>query len=108
MAGGRYSLSEVLDNGFPLVRRQRWQPKPASLLLVLRKKPLYPSLREVRLLARCARVDCDRARGGDFAYGLCPAADIRADFCKSIGPRPSICGVVRNTLSPIRIPGADR
>jgi hypothetical protein len=37
-------------------------------------------LREVRVLARCAPVDCDRARGGDFAGGLRPAADIRANF----------------------------
>jgi len=37
-------------------------------------------LREVRVLARCAPVDCDRARGGDVAGGLRPAADIRANF----------------------------
>jgi hypothetical protein len=41
IAGHDYPLSEALDNGFPLLRRQRRQPKSAALLLVLRKKPFH-------------------------------------------------------------------
>jgi hypothetical protein len=34
-----------LDNGFPLLGRQRWRPEPAALLLVFCKKPFNLAFR---------------------------------------------------------------
>ncbi len=44
IVGHYYSLSEALDNGFPLLGRQRRKPKSAALLLVLRKQPFNLAL----------------------------------------------------------------